>query len=90
MERYNTKEWINSLKIAIINNDLKKLEEYSNIKIPNFSSIDEAKEALSLIENAKNMLEKEQNKIKNKMNQLKQTQKYKNEFYNSHMNEWTV
>ena len=90
MERLDSKEWINSLKIAIINNDLKKIEEYSNRKIPNFSSIDEAKEALSLIENAKNILEKEKNSIKLQMNQIKQTQKYKNEFNNSHINEWKV
>jgi len=90
MERLNSKEWINSLKIAIINNDLKKIEEYSKRNIPEFSSIEEAKEALSLIKNATNILEKEKNKIKNKMNQIKQTQKYKNEFYNSHMNEWKV
>ena len=90
MERDNSKEWINSLKIAVINNDLQKLKEYSNRQIPNFSSIDEAKEALSLVENAKNILEKEKNKIKIQMNQLKQTQKYKNEFYNSYMNEWKI
>jgi len=90
MERLNSKEWISSLKIAIINNDLKKLEEYSNRKIPDFSSIDEAKEALSLIESATDILEKEKNKIKIQMNQIKQTKKYKNEFYNSYMNEWTV
>ena len=87
MERYNSKKWINDLKIAIINGDLSKLEEYSNRKIPNFSSMKEANEALSLVENAKNVLQKEKNKIQLQMNQLKQTNRYKIN-YNSSTNEW--
>jgi len=88
MERNNSKEWINSLKISIINNELKKIEEYSNRNIPQFSSIDEAKEALNLIEQAKNILEKEKNKLKTQMNKIKQTKKYNNSYNNSHSNEW--
>jgi hypothetical protein len=87
MERYNSKEWINNLKIAIINDDLSKIEKYSNRKIPKFSSIKEAKEALLLVEKAKNILQKEKNKIQLKMNQLKQTNQYQIDF-NSSMNEW--
>ena len=87
MERYNSKKWINDLKIAIINGDLSKIEEYSNREIPNFSSIKEANEALSLVENAKNVLQKEKNKIQLRMNQLKQTNRYKIN-YNSSTNEW--
>jgi hypothetical protein len=87
MERYNSKKWINDLKIAIINGDLSKIEEYSNREIPNFSSIKEANEALSLVENAKNVLQKEKNKIQLQMNQLKQTNRYKVN-YNSSTNEW--
>jgi len=87
MERYNSKKWINDLKIAIINGDLSKIEEYSNREIPNFSSIKEANEALSLVENAKNVLQKEKNKIQLQMNQLKQTNRYKIN-YNSSTNEW--
>jgi hypothetical protein len=87
MERNNSKKWINKLKIAIINNDLSKIEEYSNRKIPSFSSIDEAKEALSLVENAKNILQKEKNKIQLQMNQLKQSNQYE-VAYNQSINEW--
>ena len=57
MERRNSKEWIDSLKIAIINNDLDKLKRYSNRKMPSFSSIEEAKEALNLVNQATNILQ---------------------------------
>ena len=88
MERNNSKKWINSLKISIINNELKKIEEYSNRDIPKFSSIDEAKEALNLIEQAKNILEKEKNKLKIQMNKIKQTQKYIITMNNNTTNNW--
>jgi hypothetical protein len=89
MERNNSKKWINDLKIAIINNDLSKIKEYSDREIPNFSSITEAKEGLSLIENAKNILQQEKNKIKLQMNQLKQANKYHQTTINT-SHEWEV
>jgi len=76
MERRNAKEWINSLKIAIINNDLKKLEEYSKREVPEFSSIEEAKKALNLINQATNILMKEKNIIAKKLQALKQNKQY--------------
>jgi len=76
MERRNAKQWVNSLKIAIINNDLKKIEEYSNSTIPSFSSIEEAKEALSLVNQAKNILVQEKNILSKKLQALKQNKKY--------------
>jgi hypothetical protein len=76
MERRNAKQWINSLKIAIINNDLQKIEEYSNSNIPSFSSIEEAKEALNLVNQAKNILIKERNIISEKLQALKQNKQY--------------
>ena len=76
MERRNAKKWISSLKIAIINNDLKKLEEYSKRKIPEFSSIEEAKKALNLVNQAVSILTKEKDKIGKKLNVFKQQQKY--------------
>jgi hypothetical protein len=87
MERNNTKKWINDLKIAIINNNLSKIKEYSNREVPKFSSIEEAKEALALVENAKKILQKEKDKIQIQMNQIKQANKYNN-IYNSAVNEW--
>ena len=76
MERRNSKEWINSLKIAIINNDLQKLEEYSHREIPNFFSIDEAKEALNLIHQATKILLDKKTDLAIKMNAIKQSQKF--------------
>ena len=75
MERRNSKEWINNLKIAIINNDLEKIKKYSKRDIPSFDSIEEVKEALSLIENATNILKKEKEKISKNMQALKQAKK---------------
>jgi len=89
MERNNSKEWINSLKIAIINNNLNKIEEYSNREVPEFSSIEEAKEALALVNEAKNILQNKQNKIRQKMNIIKQQNKYNN-LNNQYTTEWNV
>jgi len=80
MERRNSTEWIKSLKIAIINNDLEKLEEYSKRELPEFSSIDEAKKALHLIHQATDILTKEKNKIGKTLKALKQTQSYSNSY----------
>jgi len=76
MERRNSKQWLNSLKIAIINNNLIKLEEYSQREIPDFSSVEEAKEALNLINQAVKILTLEKNNISQKLNALKQSQKF--------------
>jgi len=87
MERRNSKEWINSLKIAIINNDLSKIEEYSKRKLPSeFSSIDEAKEALNLINQAINILREKKDKIGKMLYQLKQNQKYAQTYQKSTFN----
>jgi len=74
--RNNSKEWIKSLKIAIINNDLNKIEEYSKRDIPQFSSIEKAQEALALITQAKTILENKKNEIAKIMQQLKQTKNF--------------
>jgi hypothetical protein len=76
MERRNSKEWIDSLKIAIINNDLDKLKRYSNRKMPSFSSIEEAKEALNLVNQATNILQQKKEEIGRKLTSIKQQQKY--------------
>jgi hypothetical protein len=89
MERNNSNEWINSLKIAIINENLKKIEEYSNREIPEFSSIEEAKEALALVNEAKNILQKKKAFIKQQMQEIKQQNRYANS-YENHTNEWNV
>ena len=76
MERRNSKEWIKSLKIAIINKDLDKLEEYSKREIPKFSSIEEAKKALNLVNQASNILTIEKEKIGNQLKVFKQQKQY--------------
>ena len=76
MERRNSKEWIKSLKIAIINNDLETIKEYSLATLPSFENINESKEALALIENATNILQKEKEKISKNMQALKQAKKF--------------
>jgi len=76
MERRNTKEWITSLKIALINNDLKKLEEYSKREIPHFSSTSEAKEALNLVTQATEILNTKKNEIGKILQELKQAKKF--------------
>jgi len=87
MERRNSKEWINSLKIAIINNNLSKIEEYSKRDLPSsFSSIEEAKEALNLVNQAISILQKEKNIIGNKLQKFKQQQKYFQSYQNSTFN----
>jgi len=87
MERRNSKEWINSLKIAIINNDLTKIEEYSKRELPSeFSSIDEAKEALNLIKKASNILQQKKDEIGKMLHQIKQNQKYTQQYQTSTFN----
>jgi hypothetical protein len=76
MERRNSTEWIKTLKIAIINNDLNKIEEYSKRNIPEFSSIDEAKEALNLINQATNILSTKKHQIGKVLQELKQAKKF--------------
>jgi hypothetical protein len=79
-------EWIKSLKIAIINDDLEKLKQYSTKEIPSFS-LEEAKEALALVNQAKEILIKERNQIGKELQALKQAKKYSNTYYNS-TNDW--
>jgi len=89
MERINSKEWIKSLKIALINEDLKKIEEYSNREVPSFNSIEEAKKALNLVEKAENILKIKKNELQIQMKQIKQTDKYRQNM-NFSSNEWKV
>jgi len=90
MERIDSKQWVNSLKIAIINEDYEKLEIYSKREIPKFDNIAQAKEALNLVEQAKKLLNLKKNEISKKMNALKQTKKYNNLYSNNSTNNWIV
>jgi len=88
MERRNSTKWINQLKIAIINNDLDKLVEYSKRDIPSFSSIKDAKEALHLLQKAKNIISIKKNEIGMELNKLKESQKYRLENNENCFNDW--
>jgi hypothetical protein len=86
MERRNSKKWINDLEIAIINKNLKQLVELSERDVPSFASLEEAKQALHLVEQAKNIIKTEQAKIGNMLNQKKKLEIYnldnkENSFY---------
>ena len=66
---------LNELKVAVINEDLKKIEELSN-KEPQFSSIEEAKEFISYLEKAKKLLNSQKIKLKQEMKKIKEIKKY--------------
>ena len=71
--------FLNELKIAVINKDLKKLEELSNKEVE-FSSIDEAKEINNYLKEAKKIILEEKLKLNKEMQEIKKLQN----FYNSH------
>lgn len=74
MERSN--EWLNNLKIAVINEDLDSLEKHCFSKLPNFTSLQEANEALSFISQANTIIKKQKDALLNEMNQLKQQKNF--------------
>ena len=66
---------LNDIKIAVINEDIEKLEEFSK-KEPSFSSVEEAKEILNYINLAKDILKKEKLKLFKEMQEIKKLQKF--------------
>jgi hypothetical protein len=90
MERRNSKQWINDLKIALINNDFEKIKKYSSREIPLFLSIKEAKEALHLVNEAKNILQQKKDEIAKKINSIKQIKQYSNRYETISTNNWKV
>ncbi|EDM24497.1 hypothetical protein FE773_08050 [Caminibacter mediatlanticus TB-2] len=70
--------FLKELKIAVINNDLEKLEKLSNTSFE-VSSIKEANEMLNYLVEAKKIIEKEKEELSSKMSEIK---KLKN-FYNT-------
>jgi 5-keto 4-deoxyuronate isomerase len=69
------KNYLDELKIAVINEDIDKLKELVKKDI-SFSSIDEAKEINSYIQMAIKLLEKEKEKISKEMQKIKKLQKF--------------
>jgi len=72
MEKFS----LNEIKLAVINEDLKKLQELSN-KEPSFSSLDEAKEINFYIKQAINLLICKRNEVFKEMQKIKQLKKFK-------------
>lgn len=72
-------QWLKSFKIALIEEDEKKLKELIDT-IPTFKNIDEMKEAFALISQAISMLKEKREKIQRDMNRLNKTKA----FLNSH------
>jgi LPS O-antigen subunit length determinant protein (WzzB/FepE family) len=69
------KNYLNRLKVAVINEDVEKLKELLKEDI-SFSSVDEAKEINSYIKMAVNFLEKEKEKLSFEMQKIKKIQKF--------------
>ncbi len=69
------KNYLNKLKIAVINEDINKLEELVN-ESPEYDSIEEAQEIVSFIKKAVKLLQKEKNKISLEMQKIKKLQKF--------------
>jgi 5-keto 4-deoxyuronate isomerase len=69
------KNYLDELKIAVINEDINKLKELVKKDI-SFSSIDEAKEINSYIQMAIKLLEKEKEKLSIEMQKIKKLQKF--------------
>ena len=67
--------WIDELKLAIINENIDKIEILSKT-IPQFNTLKESEEALSLIEQASLLVKKEQDKISTDLQKLKNTKAY--------------
>jgi len=68
-------EYLNSLKVAVINKDLDKLKEVVNMQ-PVFNSLDEAKEIQAYLNEAVKILKEEKEKLSKEMKKIKNLQKF--------------
>jgi len=72
------KSYINELKIAVINRDLKKLEQVVQMQ-PVFESLDEAVEIQAYLKQAMDILVDEKNRLSKEMQKIKNLQKFNSE-----------
>jgi len=70
--------YVNKLKIAVINRDLKKIEEIIALN-PEFSTVEEAKEIQAYIKEAIKILEEEKKSLSIQMKKIKDLQKFNNQ-----------
>ena len=69
------KNYLNNLKVAVINQDLKKIEQIIK-KEPVFESEDEAKEIQAYIKEAIKLFEAEKSRLLKDMQKIKQIKNY--------------
>lgn len=69
------REYIKELKLAIINQDLKKMEDLSSVMFES-DNIDELKEAAAMISEAIKLLDKECLKTVENMNNIQKMKQY--------------
>ncbi len=68
-------KWLNDLKLAIINQEINNIGELMK-NIPSIEEMDEATEALALINEAIAIVEKERERTLKTMNKIKQTKAF--------------
>ena len=69
--------WTNSLKVAVIENDIEAISKALD-HMPNFKDLDEAKEALSLIQSATDLAKKEKQEVLENIKKKKKTKEFLN------------
>lgn len=70
-------EWINQLKIAIIENNEKKIESLIE-KLPQFESVEQMKEAAYIMQEAHNLLTQEKDILASKLLKIKKQKEFIN------------
>lgn len=68
-------QWINDLKIAVVENDTRCIGELIQ-HVPNFEDLEEAKEALALIQMAIVIVDEEKTQTMEIMKKIKQTKEF--------------
>jgi len=72
------KNYLNELKITVINEDIDKLKKLIN-ETPEYDTIEEAQEIIAFLQQAIKLLQKEKNKLSTEMQKIKKLQKFNNE-----------
>lgn len=68
-------QWTNNLKIAVIENDIVTIGKLIQ-DVPAFEDIDEAREALALIQESMKLVDEEKIKMIETMKKMKQTKSF--------------
>lgn len=68
-------QWTNNLKVAVIENDIVTIGKLIQ-EVPAFEDIDDAREALSLIQASMKLVDEEKTKMIETMKKMKQTKAF--------------